>query len=166
MLSKPSFSFEVLDITQEHNWQMPEWWYREKRPASDEAYFENMCRVIFQAGLNWRVIDNKWPTTMKAFANFNIKKVACLTKIDVEGLMKDTGIVRNRSKIEAIIFNAQGFEAIEKTFGSFQSYLDSLDKSNNYANVVKDLTSKFKHLGPSSASLFLYTVAEKIDPWE
>jgi len=145
---------------------MPDWWCREKRPSSDEEYFENMCRVIFQAGLNWRVIDNKWPTTRKAFANFNIKKVACFTKTDVERLMKDSGIIRNRSKIEATIYNAQGFEAIEKTFGSFQAYLDSLDKSNNYSNVVKDLTSKFKHLGPSSASLFLYTVAEKIDPWE
>ena len=58
---------------------MPEWWYREKRPANDEAYFENMCRVIFQAGLNWQVIDNKWPTTKKAFANFNIEKIACFT---------------------------------------------------------------------------------------
>jgi len=144
---------------------MPEWWCRGQRPANDERYFENMCRVIFQEGLNWHVIDNKWPTTKNAFANFDIDTVACFTSADVERLLKDTGIVRNRSKIEAIIYDAQGFKTIKEHFGSFQAYLDSLDKSNNYEAVVKDLTSKFKHLGPSSASLFLYTVGEKIKAW-
>ncbi len=151
---------------QEHEgWQMPEWWCRDERPAKDSVYFENMCRVIFQAGLNWQVIDNKWPTTKKAFANFNINKVAYFTNADVENLMKDTGIVRNKGKIKAIIQNAQNFVAIEKQYGSFQKYLDSLDKSSNYANAVKDLVNKFKWLGSPSASLFLYTVGEKIDPW-
>ena len=144
---------------------MPEWWCREKRPSTDSVYFENMCRVIFQAGLNWQVIDNKWSTTKKAFANFNIDEVAYFTDIDIERLMKDTGIVRNKGKIKAIIQNAQNFKAIEKQYGSFQKYLDSLDKSDNYANAVKDLVNKFKWLGPPSASLFLYTVGEKIEPW-
>ena len=53
---------------QEHHWKMPEWWLRDKRPSNDNVYFENMCRVIFQAGLNWKVIDNKWPSIKKAFA--------------------------------------------------------------------------------------------------
>jgi len=151
---------------QEHeSWQMPEWWFREERPPSDECYFENMCRVIFQAGLNWQVIDSKWPTTKKAFANFNIKKVACFTDSDVQRLLKDQGIIRNKGKIHAIIQNAQNFVVIKNRYGSFQKYLDSLDKSNNYENATKDLVNKFKWLGSPSASLFLYTVGEKIDPW-
>jgi 3-methyladenine DNA glycosylase Tag len=48
----------------------------EKKPPNDKVYLENMCRVIFQAGLNWRVTDGKWPTTKKAFSNFDFKKVA------------------------------------------------------------------------------------------
>ena len=151
---------------QEHKWEMPKWWYRKNRPQTDNEYFENLCRVIFQTGLNWRVIDNKWATTRKAFKNFNINQVSRFGEADVQLLLKDTGIVRNKSKIEAIIYNARGFKAIEESFGSFQAYLDKSDKSNNYASVVKDLTSKFKHLGPSSANLFLYTVGEKIDPWK
>lgn len=149
---------------QEPNWQAPEWWYQEKRPNSDDAYFENMSRIIFQAGLNWHVIDSKWATTKEAFLNFKIEKIARFTNADVERLMKDTGIIRNKGKIQAIIQNAIRFKDIEKQCGSFQKYLDSLDKSNNYANVVKDLTSKFKWLGPPSASLYLYTVGEKINP--
>ena len=150
---------------QEQHWQAPQWWYQEKRPATDDAYFENMCRIIFQAGLNWHVIDNKWSSIKKAFLNFKIGKIACFTNVDVEKLMKDPEIIRNKGKIQAIIQNAQNFKAIEKQYGSFQKYLDSLDKSNNYSYVVKDLVNKFKWLGPPSASLFLYTVGEKISPW-
>jgi 3-methyladenine DNA glycosylase Tag len=149
---------------QEDHWQMPDWWCRDKRPSSDRVYFENMCRVIFQAGLNWQVIDNKWATTKKAFANFDIEEVANFNGSDVERLMKDSGIIRNRAKIKAVIQNAQNFVAIEKNYGSFQKYLNSLDKSNNYTNAIKDLVNKFKWLGPHSASLFLYTVGEKIEP--
>jgi len=148
----------------EQNWKMPEWWYREKRPPNDDAYFENMCRVIFQSGLNWRVIEDKWPTTKKAFDNFEVSKVAYFSDSEIQNLMKDAGIVRNKGKIKAIIQNAQNFKAIETQYGSFQKYLDSLDKSDNYANVIKDLVNKFKWLGLPSASLFLYTVGEKINP--
>ncbi len=145
---------------------MPEWWYREKRPTTDVAYFENMCRVIFQAGLNWQVIDHKWPSIKKALLNFKTEKIACFTEADIERLMKDPGIIRNKGKIKAIIQNAQNFKAIEKQYGSFQKYLDSLDKSNNYESAIKDLVNKFKWLGPPSASLFLYAVGEKISVWD
>jgi DNA-3-methyladenine glycosylase I len=150
---------------QEEHWQMPEWWYRNRRPTNDNAYFENMCRVIFQAGLNWRVIDNKWATTKKAFCNFDLEEVANFTDSDVARLLRDTGIIRNRGKIKAIIQNAQNFIAIQKRYGSFRKYLDSQDKSNNYANVVKDLVNKFKWLGPSTASTYLFTVGEDINVW-
>ena len=147
-------------------WQPPEWWYRKKRPPNDDAYFENMCRVIFQAGLNWNVIDKKWSGTRKAFAQFSIEKVAGFADSDVERLLKDEGIVRNRDKVCAIIQNALEFKEIRKQYGSFKSYLDSLDKSENYALAVKELSSRFKRLGPSSASLFLYTVGEEIEPFD
>ena len=149
----------------ESGWKPPEWWYRNKRPETDEAYFENLTRVIFQAGLNWRVIDNKWPTTVNAFEKFSITEVAAFTNRDVERLLKDEGIVRNRKKVCATINNAVEFQNIEKQYGSFQKYIDSLDKSKNFAIVVNELTKRFKHLGPSSAATFLYTVGERIEPW-
>ncbi len=152
---------------QEQTWQPPDWWYPTgKRPATSDAYFENMCRIIFQAGLNWSVIEKKWPTIRKAFANFAVDKVAAFNDADLERLMKDEGIVRNRGKLQAIILNARQFQEICKQYGSFQKYLDSLDKADNYANAAKELSSKFKWLGPSSASMFLYTVGENVKhPW-
>jgi len=134
----------------------------DKRPSSDSVYFENMCRIIFQAGLNWSVVEKKWPATKKAFDNFSTEKVSVFTSSDVARLIKDEGIVRNKGKISAIIQNAEEFERIKKEYGSFQKYLDKLDKSHNYSPVVRELTARFKWLGPSSASFFLYSVGEKI----
>src|SRR5512139_2971620 len=111
---------------------MPKWWYQKSRPTSDSAYFENMCRVIFQAGLNWQVVDKKWPTIKDAFLDFDLRKVAALTDEDVECLLRDRGVIRNRGKIKAVIRNAQTFLAIERKFGSFRKYLDSVDKGDNY----------------------------------
>ncbi|MGD0159114.1 MAG: DNA-3-methyladenine glycosylase I [Candidatus Bathyarchaeia archaeon] len=150
-----------VNLTPEH-WSPPDWIHVDKRPSSDSVYFENMCRIIFQAGLNWSVVEKKWLTTKKAFDNFSTEKVSVFTSSDIARLMKDEGIVRNKGKISSIIQNAKEFEKIKKEYGSFQKYLDKLDKSHNYSSVVKELTARFKWLGPSSASLFLYSVGEKI----
>lgn len=147
---------------QEEEWSPPNWFYTGTRPSGDDGYFENLCRVIFQAGLNWRVVDKKWPATQKAFDKFSTEKVSHFTDSDVARLMKDEGIIRNKGKISAIIQNAKEFEKIKKEHGSFQAYLDSLDKSHNYTTVVKEISTRFKWLGPSSATIFLYTVGEKI----
>ena len=107
-----------------------------------------------------------WKNTLsKSEKDFLTHIFRFFTQADIENLMKNTGIIRNKGKIKAIIQNAQNFLAIQKHFISFQKYLDSLDKSDNYANAIKDLVNKFKWLGPPSASLFLYTVGEKIQPW-
>ncbi len=143
-------------------WHPPAWMYRDKRPPNDDAYFENMTRVIFVAGLNWKMIDKKWPNFKKAFKNFSIDKVARFSDDDEEQLKNNPGIVRNRAKIAAVIYNAGQFQNIQKEFGSFQRFIDSLDKSNNYALVVKELGKRFSRLGPSSARIFLYSVGEKI----
>jgi len=137
--------------------------YRDRKPSSDDAYFENMTRVIFLAGLSWRMIDEKWPNFKKAFNNFSIAEVAKFDEKDIKQLMGDAGIVRNRAKIIATINNAKQLQNIKKEHGSFQSYLDRLDKSNNYASVIKELGKKFNRLGPSSARIFLYSVGEKIE---
>ena len=146
----------------EGSWSPPKWMYRDKRPPNDDTYFENMTRVIFLAGLSWKIIDKKWPNFKKVFKNFSIDKVVEFSENDIQRLMSDTSIVRNRAKIIATINNAKQFQNTKKEYGSFQRYLDSLDKSNNYALVVKELGKKFSRIGPSSARIFLYSVGENI----
>lgn len=149
---------------QESSWHPPSWMYRKKRPPNDDAYFENMTRVIFQAGLSWKMITNKWPNFKRAFEDFSIEKVAKFDDNDLKQLMIDKGIVRNRRKIEATIKNAKEFQKIQKKSGSFQAYLDSLDKSQNYASVIKEFCKRFSRIGTSSARLFLYSVGENVRP--
>jgi len=146
----------------EESWTPPEWIYRGKSPPNDDAYFENMTRVIFLAGLSWKMIDKKWPNFRMAFKNFSVERVARFTQKDVQELMNDAGIVRNRAKITAAVDNARRFQNVRTEYGSFKQYLDSLDKSENYASVIKDLGRKFSRVGPSSARIFLYSVGEDI----
>lgn len=146
----------------ESDWRPPSWIYRETRPPNDDVYFENLIHVIFQAGLSWKMIEKKWPNFKKAFRNFSIDEVAMFNDNDLARLMGDKGIVRNKSKIEAAISNAKEFQKIKEEYGSFQSYLDSLDKSENYAKVIKELGKRFRRLGPSSARIFLYSVREDV----
>ena len=146
----------------EEGWSPPGWMYRGRRPPDDDAYFENMTRVIFLAGLSWKMIDRKWPNFQRAFKNFSIDEVAEFGDNDLDRLMSDSGIVRNRAKIMATVNNAKQFQKTTEQHGSFQSYLDKLDKSNNYALDVKELGNRFSRLGPSSTRLFLYSVGEDV----
>lgn len=121
-----------------------------------------MTRVIFQAGLSWKLIKSKWPNFRDAFKDFSIENVARFSDDDVEQLMANEGIVRNRRKILATIHNAAELQAIKREFGSFQTFIDTLDKSSNYVLVIKELSKRFKHLGQSSARIFLYSVGEDV----
>jgi DNA-3-methyladenine glycosylase I len=120
--------------------------------------------VLFQTGLNGAVVEKKWRTIKPAFCNFDIDRIAALTDTDVERLLNDRGIIRNRYKLHAIIENARQFQQIRRQYGSFQAYLDSFNKTDNYIEVVKALSDRFERIGPTTAALFLISVGENIKP--
>jgi len=91
----------------------------------DQTMFEFLVLESAQAGLSWITILRKRENYRKAFTRFNAKKVAAFTSKDVERLLLNAGIVRNRLKIEATINNAQRFLEVQKEFGSFCDYLRS-----------------------------------------
>jgi DNA-3-methyladenine glycosylase I len=142
----------------------PYWWYRGQRPESDDAYFENLCRVLFQTGLNWAVVEKKWRTIKPAFCDFDVDRIAAFTDADTERLLEDRGIIRNPYKLHAILENAKQFQQIRRNYGSFQAYIDCFDKSNNYAQVIKALSDRFDRIGLTTAALFLFSVGENIKP--
>jgi 3-methyladenine DNA glycosylase Tag len=121
-----------------------------------------MTKAIFQAGLNWKMIDNKWPDFEKAFSKFSIAKVAKFGDSQISSLMKNEGIVRNESKIRATIYNAQQAALIEKEFGSFKEYVRSFGK--DHEKLSDDVQSRFHHMGPSSARTFLWMAGVKLEP--
>jgi len=94
-----------------------------KEVTDDLKMFEFLVLESAQAGLSWITILKRREAYKNAFADYNAKKVAKMTEHDVERLMQDSGIIRNRKKIEAAITNARIFLEIQKEFGSFCNYL-------------------------------------------
>ncbi len=90
---------------------------------NDRKLFEFMILDAFQAGLNWEIILNKRTNFRRAFHNFNARKIARYSRRDVQRLLRDPGIIRNRAKIAATIENARQFLKIQKEFGSFDKYI-------------------------------------------
>jgi DNA-3-methyladenine glycosylase I len=84
--------------------------------------FEFLILESAQAGLSWITVLRKRENYRIAFANFDAEKVAKFTEEDVERLLQDQGIIRNRLKINAAISNARLFLEIQQEFGSFSNY--------------------------------------------
>jgi DNA-3-methyladenine glycosylase I len=74
--------------------------------AGDQQMFERITLEGFQAGLSWITILKRREGFRKAFKNFDLKQVSRMTEVDIERLMQDEGIIRNRAKIESTIRNA------------------------------------------------------------
>lgn len=110
-------------------------------PLHDEQkHFEFLILETMQAGLSWITILRKRENYRNAFYNFDYNKVAQLTVADVDMLMLNDGIIRNRRKIEAAIKNAQAFIAIQQEFGSFDAYIWSFTNSHPIINQWKTLS--------------------------
>jgi len=89
----------------------------------DRKLFEFLVLDAFQAGVSWAIVLHKRENFRRAFHNFDARKIAQYDAREVERLLADAGIIRNRLKIAATITNAQRFLEIQKEFGSFDEYV-------------------------------------------
>ena len=95
-------------------------------PTNDErALFERLVLEINQAGLSWLTILNKRAAFRAAFADFEVDRVAGFGSHDVDRLLADRGIVRNRLKVAAVIENARRIQTLRESHGSFARWLDT-----------------------------------------
>lgn len=131
------------------------------RPENDDRYFEEMSKMVFRAGLNWSVIEKKWPDIKRAFANFSIDDVAQFDDSDIDRLLKDDGMIRSAKKITGVIANAQAMQQVQQEFGSFPKYLQ-VAKAKGEEALLKDLRKRFAFLGESTSIMFLFGVGEEM----
>lgn len=89
----------------------------------DRVHFEMITLEGAQAGLSWETILRKRDAYRKAFADFDPVRIARFTSARIERLMLDSGIVRNRLKIESTVANAKAFLAVQIECGSFDAYV-------------------------------------------
>jgi DNA-3-methyladenine glycosylase I len=89
----------------------------------DPRHFELIVLEGVQAGLSWRTVLHRREVYREAYHNFDPRKVAAYTEADVEMIMAQPGIIRNRRKIEAAMKNARAFLEIQREFGTFNGYI-------------------------------------------
>lgn len=131
----------------------------------DDALYERLCLEAFQSGLSWLTILRKRPGFRRAFADFRIAAVAEFDDRDVDRLLGDASIVRNRAKIEASIHNARvaaelagGLDALLWSFAPAKprtrpnSMVDIVAVTEESTAMAKDLKRRgFKFVGPTTA---------------
>ncbi len=127
-------------------------------PAMDErVLFERLSLEIMQAGLSWDTIIRKRKALNKAFDNFRVSKVAAYGAKDIKRLLADRDIIRNRLKIEAIIFNAKAILAMRKSHGGFAKWL-AAHHPRTEAEWVKLFRKTFKFTGGIITAEFLMSI--------
>jgi DNA-3-methyladenine glycosylase I len=106
----------------------------------DQMLFEFLILETMQAGLSWHTILKKRENFRGAYHNFNVERVARFGEREIEELLLDAGIIRNRAKIEASVRNARAFIRVQEEFGSFDSYIWSFVDGRPVVNTWKELS--------------------------
>jgi len=133
------------------------------KPTRLADYLEVMSKAVFQSGISWAVVDRKWPEIRSAFHGFEPARVADLRPEEVDALLGDRRIIRNRRKVEGIVANARTMLGVEREFGSFPAYLRS---QSDFEGLARDLKRRFKFLGDHGIYYFLWVVSEPVPPYQ
>ena len=107
--------------------------------TSDNELFGRLILEINQAGLSWTTILNKQQNFRAAFYNYDIKTIANFNDKDIQKLLSNAGIIRNKLKINAVIHNAQQVLKLQQEQGSFKHWLDK-----NHPKTIEEWVKLFK----------------------
>jgi DNA-3-methyladenine glycosylase I len=141
------------------------------RTYEEPALFEALTLGVFQAGLSWAIVFGKRDGFRRAFHDFDVAQVAAMTERDVDRLLQDPSIIRNRAKVQATIENARAMSASSPSLaGLARSYertrqraprsLANLPTSTPQAEkFAKELKSQgYRFVGPTSVYAFMQNV--------
>ena len=120
----------------------------------DDRILAEMTRRVFSAGFAWSVIETKWPGFEKAFLGFRPAKLVFQPDDFWDGLLSDTGIVRNGAKIASVRGNAAFVQEIAREHGSFGQFLAKWPSSDQIG-LLDLLTKRGSRLGGNSGQMFL-----------
>jgi DNA-3-methyladenine glycosylase I len=142
----------------------------------DRTLYEFLTLEGFQAGLTWELILKRRAALRRAFVNFNPEKIARYGNEDVERLMNDPDLIRNRAKILAAINNAKRFIEVRKEFGSFNAFIWKFVQGRTIDNALRSFSNmpaeseesramskelkkrEFKFVGPTICYAFMQAV--------
>jgi DNA-3-methyladenine glycosylase I len=122
--------------------------------ADDAELFERLSLEVFQAGLSWLIVLKKREALRAAFRGFDPATVAGFDDADRERLLGDSGIIRNRRKIDAVIENADRVCSLQSTHGSFANWVAAQHPMRK-PDWVKLFRETFKFMGGEVVGEFL-----------
>jgi 3-methyladenine DNA glycosylase Tag len=133
------------------------------KPTKLADYLDVMSKAVFQSGISWTVVDKKWAGTREAFEGFDPAKVADYRPDDIDRLVADPRIIRNRRKVEGTIHNARTLLELDREHGGFATYLRS---KPDYDSLAADMRRRFKFLGDTGIYYFLWVVSTPVPEYE
>lgn len=126
----------------------------EIRTIPDDRWLAEMTRAIFQAGFNWKVVNNMWSGFEAAFHGFDVGRNAMMSDDRFDALCKDTSIVRYPQKIRSVQENAVFIQEVAAEHGSFGQMIADWPKSDHVGLLAK-LKEEGCRLGGTTAQYFL-----------
>jgi DNA-3-methyladenine glycosylase I len=141
------------------------------RSYDESAMFEALTLGVFEVGLSWSIVFGKRDALRKAFRGFDVAKVAAMTEQDVDRLVQDTSIIRNRGKIQATVDNARAMTSASPSLAELAKFYKSTRKRapRSLADLptstpeaeafAKQLKSQgYRFVGPTSVYAFMQNV--------
>ncbi|MCB9852926.1 MAG: DNA-3-methyladenine glycosylase I [Phycisphaerales bacterium] len=124
---------------------------------TDAGHLRRIAQEIFQCGLSWHIVLVKTPALKDVFYDFDVDRVSQMKSSDVDRLMKDERIIRNRRKIEATIHNANVFREIADEHGTYCKWFNRLPAATptEIAALYPLFKKTFKFMGPETTKCYL-----------
>jgi hypothetical protein len=132
-------------------------------PTAPADYLEVMTRAVFQAGVSWKQIAERWDAYRQAFDDFNPARVAAYGELDVERVLATPGILRSPRKVRATIANALALLEAQRERNGLAEYLRTFD---SYEALAKDFKRRFEFMGDMNVWYFLFRVGEPVPRFE
>jgi DNA-3-methyladenine glycosylase I len=128
------------------------------RIFDDSLLFERLVLEINQAGLSWDLMLKRQENFREAFWNYDLEKIARIDEDGFNALMQNTGIIRNRLKINSVIYNAGVVLRLKEKYGSFSAWLDQMHPLS-LDQWIKVFKKTFKFTGGEIVNEFLMSLA-------
>jgi 3-methyladenine DNA glycosylase Tag len=121
---------------------------------ADDRWLSAIARSVFQAGFNWKVVENKWPDIEAAYNGFDPRAIAMQSDDDLDVLVKDPRVIRQWKKLKAIRSNAHYLVELADEHGTAARFFAGFP-STDYVQLLADLKKRGAYLGGTSAQYFL-----------
>ncbi|MGB8521146.1 MAG: DNA-3-methyladenine glycosylase I [Candidatus Tumulicola sp.] len=134
-------------------------------PATPRDFLEVMTRAVFQAGVSWKQIAERWDAYREAFAQFDPAQVARYDDLDVERVLATPGVMRTPRKVRATIANARTLLEVDREFGGIAAYLRGF---SSYPELAQDFRRRFAFMGEMNVWYVLFRTGNPVprfEPW-